>query len=208
MVDAKPVSAEPEELREQLVAQKTLNDDINSQKSKARDMISAGKRLRRESSCIDDDPVIRDKMDDLKQRGDTVAKMSGDRLSNLEQAQPLAAHFHETHEDLLEWFDEAEKQIDEQDAPAITTEQLKEQQDATKAMKQSIADNKPLQDRLNKMGSALLKLVGDDGQEKVQEVMNQDNERFDAIRNGIRERTNNIEEAIQQTSEVSRIFEL
>ena len=69
-------------------------------------------------------------------------------------------------------------------------------------LKQTIADSKPLQDRLNKTGSALLKLVGEEGQEKVQDIMDQDNQRFDTIRNGVRERTIDIEEAIQQTSEV------
>jgi dystonin len=50
--EAEPVCSEPDDLRKQLVQQKTLNDDINSQKSKARDVISAGKRLRRESSSV------------------------------------------------------------------------------------------------------------------------------------------------------------
>ena len=204
ILDADAIGADPDELRTQLVAQKTLNDDINSQKSKARDLISTGKRLRRESSSVDEDPVIWDKMDDLKQQGDTVAKLSGDRLSMLEQALPLAAHFHETHDDLVQCFDEMEQDIKAQEALAINPEQLKEQQDTIKVLKQTIADNKPLQDRLNKTGSALLKLMGEDGQNQVQEIMDEDNGRFDAVRNSVRERTNDIEEAIHQTSEVSQ----
>ena len=206
--EAEPVSSEVDELRKQLVEQKTLNDDINSQKSKARDVISAGKRLRRESSSIDDDPVIRDKMDELKQQGDAVAKLSADRLSTLEQALPLAQHFQDTHEELQKWFDVVEREIEEQDPPAINTEQLKEQQDAAKVLKQNIADNKPLQDRLNKTGSALLKLVGEEDQDKVQDILDQDNARFDAVKDGVRERNNVIEESIQQTSEVSLRLEL
>ena len=109
----------------------TLNDDINSQKSKARDVISAAKRLRRESTT-EEDPVLKDKMDDLKAQGDNVAKLSAERLSTLEQALPLAAHLHETHNDLHEWFDEMEAEIEEQEQPAINTEQIKEQQDKIK----------------------------------------------------------------------------
>ena len=74
----------------------TMNDDINSQKSKARDLISAAKRLRRESSS-EDDPVLSDKMEDLKQAAESVTRLAAERLSLLEQVVPLAAHFHETH---------------------------------------------------------------------------------------------------------------
>lgn len=109
----------------------TLNDDINSQKSKARDVISACKRLRRESTT-EEDPVLKDKMDDLKNQADTVAKLSADRLSTLEQALPLAQHFQETHDDLEQWFDDMEVEAGEQDQPAINAEQIKEQQDKVK----------------------------------------------------------------------------
>ena len=106
----------------------SLNDDIISQKSRARDIISAGKRLRRESSS-EDDVLIKEKMDELKQQSDNISKLSADRLSNIEQAMPLAQHFQETHSDLLTWFAESEPLMSQLDASAITTEQIKEQQD-------------------------------------------------------------------------------
>ncbi len=69
-------------------------------------------------------------------------------------------------------------------------------------MKQNIADEKPLLDRLNKTGSALRHLAGDEDAERLQGTLDDDNARFDAIKNSIRERSNSLDEALQQTSEV------
>lgn len=69
-------------------------------------------------------------------------------------------------------------------------------------LKQSIADKKPLVDRLTKTGNALLKLVGEEEGDQVQAIMDGDTERYDRIKNSIREQANNLDEALQQTSEV------
>ena len=198
---AESISSDPEELRKQLRDHKTTYDDINSQKGKARDAISAAKRLRRESS-MDDDPVIKDKMDELKMASDQVAALSADRLSILEQAVPLAAHFHDTHDDLQKWFVEAEEEVRQLDTPTVNAEQIKQQQDNVKVLKQNIGDHKPNLDQLNKTGAALLKLVGQNDANALQDLLDDDNIRFDGIKNGIRERSNSLEEALQQTSEV------
>ena len=99
-------------------------DDITNQKSKARDLLSAAKRIRRESS-IDEDPMIQEKLDAMKQSGDSLAKLSADRLSTLEQAMPLSAHFNETHSELLTWFTDMDQEISELDEPALSTEEIK-----------------------------------------------------------------------------------
>ena len=100
-----------------------------TQKGKARDILSIGKRLSRE---FEEDPVLKDKLEDLRRQMDDSVKMSNDRLSLLEQAVPLANHFQETHEDITKWMDELEEQIREQDKPVGTPEQIKEHQDMVK----------------------------------------------------------------------------
>ncbi len=152
---------------------------------------------------MEEDPEIKDKLVELKQSGEGTAKLSADRLSLLEQAGPLAAHLHETHSDLEQWFRQAEDDIMKQDSPALNTEQIKEQQDTAKVLKRDVNDHKPQIDRLVKTGSALLKLVGDEDVEKLQDMMETDSARFDGIKNAIRERSNSLDEALQQTSEVS-----
>ena len=57
-------------------------------------------------------------------------------------------------------------------------------------------------DRLTKTGNALLKLVGEEEGDQVQTIMDGDTERYDRIRNSIRDRHNKLEEALHQTLEV------
>ena len=70
-------------------------------------------------------------------------------------------------------------------------------------LKQEVSDHKPMLDRLNKTGSALLKLVGGEDSSKLQDLLNADNSQFDAIKNNIREKSNALDDAFQQSSEVS-----
>ena len=84
---------------------------------------------------------------------------------------------------------------------------LQEQQDDIKRLKQLLADNKPLIERLNKTGSALTKLVGDDEAESVDAIIDSDNLRYEEFKNAIRERTYSLDAALQQTSEFSEKLE-
>ena len=75
---------------------------------------------------MEDDPVLADKSESLKQALTTVAKLSADRMSALEEAAPLSAHFHETHGDLLTWFEEMEVEMEKlSSGPALDTEEIK-----------------------------------------------------------------------------------
>ena len=58
-------------------------------------------------------------------------------------------------------------------------------------------------DRLTKTGHALLKLVGEEEGDQVMAIMDGDTERYDRIRASVRDRANTLEDALQQTSEVS-----
>lgn len=111
-----------------------MNDDVTSQRSKARDVVAAGKRLRRESTQ-EDDPFIQDKLEGLKNQTDNVAKQSADRLSVLEQALPLAQHFTDTHEELLVWLAQVEDEVQDLQEPAIHTDAIKNQQDDLKLLR-------------------------------------------------------------------------
>lgn len=79
---------------------------------------------------------------------------------------------------------------------------------AFQLMKQSIADEKPAIDRLGKTGSALVKLVGAEESEKLHELLEDVTSRFDFIKNAVRERSNCLDEALLQTSQVisSKLF--
>lgn len=127
--EAEPPSADPDVIRVQLKEHKTLNDDISSQKGRVRDVLSTAKKVLRESSQSDDTSVIREKAEDLKEAMDTVTGLSSDRLSCLEQALPLAEHFHETHAGLSAWMDDMEQQARMLQLPALRPDLIAQQQD-------------------------------------------------------------------------------
>jgi dystonin len=91
--------------------------------------LSTAKKVLRESSQSDDTSMIREKAEDLKEAMDTVTGLSSDRLSCLEQALPLAEHFHETHAGLSAWMDDMEQQARMLQLPALRPDLIAQQQD-------------------------------------------------------------------------------
>lgn len=109
-----------------------MHDDITSQRSKARDILSTAKRLCRDIPSLDSDPVLHDKMDDLQRQSNSCAKLSADRVSVLEQAMPLTSDFHEANNELSTCLDKLEDDINQPELPAVTAEQIREQQEKVK----------------------------------------------------------------------------
>jgi len=110
----------------------TLHDDITSQRSKARDVLSTVKRLCRETSSLDSDPVLHDKMDDLQRQSNSCAKLSADRLTVLEQALPLTSDFREANDELSSCLEKLEDELGQLEPPTVTAEQIREQQEKVK----------------------------------------------------------------------------
>ncbi|XP_042210392.1 microtubule-actin cross-linking factor 1-like isoform X9 [Homarus americanus] len=203
MREAEPPSVDPEEIRVQLKEHKALNDDVASQKGRVRDVLSNAKKVLRESPHHEDTSELREKMDDLKETMESVSKLSSDRLSTLEQALPLAEHFFETHHELDDWLTAIESEAMVMDTPALRADKIIHQMERNKTFLQSIGDHKPLLDKLNKTGGALLKLVNDEDGSKIQELLESDNERYNALKYALRERGQALEDALQETSQFS-----
>ncbi|XP_071543036.1 uncharacterized protein shot isoform X14 [Panulirus ornatus] len=201
--EAEPPSVDPEEIRVQLKEHKALNDDVASQKGRVRDVLSNAKKVLRESPHHEDTSELREKMDDLKETMESVSKLSSDRLSALEQALPLAEHFFETHHELDDWLTAMENEAMVMDTPALRADQIIRQMERNKTFLQSIGDHKPLLDKLNKTGGALLKLVNDEDGAKIQEILESDNERYNTLKYALRERGQALEDALQETSQFS-----
>lgn len=108
-----------------------MNEEVNGQKNRVRDVITAAKKLMRESSS-EDLSFIHEKIEKLKGQTNSVSNMCHERISILEQALPLAEHFFETHTDLGQWLDEVEGETELLEAPGLNTVQIKKQQDKNK----------------------------------------------------------------------------
>lgn len=68
---------------------------------------------------------------------------------------------------------------------------------------QSINEHKPLVDKLNKTGDALIRLCNEEEGGKVQEILDVDNQRYSALRSELRTRQQNLEKALQESSQFS-----
>nr|CAD7258245.1 unnamed protein product [Timema shepardi] len=201
--DAEPPSSDSSIIRVQLKEHRALNDDISSQKGRVRDVLSTAKKVLRESAQHEDTATIREKMEDLRETMDSVSALSSDRLGVLEQALPLAEHFHETHAGLGSWLDDMEQQVSMLAMPALRPDLIAQQQDRNEMFIQSISEHKPLVEKLNKTGEALIKLCNDEEGGKVQDILDTDNSRYGALRGELRARQQALERALQESSQFS-----
>merc|ERR1719412_1399667 len=199
--EADPPSCEIDVIRVQLKEHKALNDDISSQKGRVRDVLSNAKRVLRESAQTAETEQVKEKMEDLKETMESVIQLSNDRLSILEQALPLAEHFYETHNELGHWLDEMEKEVMNQLNPGMRPDQIAKQQEICRSLMQSVQDHKPVVDRLNKTGGALMRLIIEDDAYRVQDILETDNQRYNDLKVSLRERMQALEEAMQECAQ-------
>lgn len=74
-------------------------------------------------------------------------------------------------------------------------------------LQQSIAGHKPLVDKLVKTGEALSRLCGDEDAAKVQDIVDQDCERYNALRAELRQRQQQLERvSVRETVIYIRLF--
>ncbi|XP_055855328.1 dystonin isoform X47 [Episyrphus balteatus] len=194
---------EPKLVRTQLQEHRSINDDISSQKGRVRDVTAGAKKVLRESPQNENTSALREKLEDLKEVVDTVVQLCGERLSVLEQALPLSEHFADSHNGLVVWLDDMEQQISMLSMPALRPDQITAQQDKNERLVQSIAEHKPLLDKLNKTGEALGAIVSEDDGSKINEILDSDNSRYAALRTELRERQQALENALQESSQFS-----
>jgi len=166
-----------------------------------RDVLATAKKVLREAAQGEDTAALREKAEDLREMMDSVSKLSSDRLNALEQALPLAEHFVDAHNVLNQWMDGMEDDMATLDSPAIRPDQIMKLQDKTQAFIQAINEHKPLVDKLNKTGGALMKLCNEEDAGKVDEIMHADNERYNALKVHLREKQQALEKALQETSQ-------
>lgn len=196
-------SSEPEIIRIQLKEHKALNDDVFSQKGRVRDVFSTAKKVIRENTHHEDTLTIRDKMEELRETMEIVSTLSTDRLGALEQALPLAEHLRDTHAGLCIWLEEAEHQVSMLPMPALRPDLIAAQQDKNELLMQSINEHKPLIEKLNKTGEALIRLCNEEESSKVQDILDNDNARYAALRAELRARQQTLEAALQESSQFS-----
>lgn len=200
--DASPPSIQPKVVKNQLLDHRALNDSISSQKGRVREVTSSAKKLIRELQSSNDNlDTIREKLEYLKDIGDSVTILSAERLSILEQVVPLSEHFADANEELDRWLLDVERKISMLTAPGVRADQIIQQQEKNERLMQTVANHKPLIDKFNKTGDAFALLVTKHDAAHLNEIVDGVNHRYNALKMELRERQLALEKALQETSE-------
>ncbi|XP_047540104.1 dystonin isoform X6 [Vanessa atalanta] len=197
---ADPPAADAPALRAQLAELRPLADDVAAQRVRARDLLSQAKKVLRECQSSEEAGAVRERSDELREMTEEVGALCAARLAALDQALPLAEHFADTHNGLCAWLDEMEKQVGALALPALRPDHIAQQQDKNEMLQQSIAGHKPLVDKLIKTGEALSKLCGEEDAAKVQDIVENDCDRYNALKAELRQRQQELEQALQESA--------
>ncbi|XP_075678406.1 microtubule-actin cross-linking factor 1, isoforms 6/7-like isoform X9 [Dermatophagoides pteronyssinus] len=202
LLESEPITSNLDQLLILLRETKSLNDDINQQKLRVREIVNKVKKLMRDSTMVNDELInIDHKTDELKDLANNVSQLCQDRLQQIEHTIPLVEHFFDTHSEIQQFLDEIESEVQMLLQPSIYVEQIRKQQETTKRLIQSLKSNKSLFERLNKTGDELLEMLQKKSDiQQIKQIMSDDNDRYNRLKNLLRQRQQDLENALQQTS--------
>ena len=102
-----------------------FHDELRGRRETVWDAIGRCNRLLQETTSEEADD-IRARLATIRDQADFVLRLSGDRLSALEDVQPIATHLAATHNDLRSWLEEIAAEVGSIDVPqAASAEQLR-----------------------------------------------------------------------------------
>ncbi|KAL6456953.1 hypothetical protein MHYP_G00339160 [Metynnis hypsauchen] len=188
-------SYQPELLTEQHKHTLSLNEEIVSRKKTVDQAIKNGQALLKQTTG-EEVLLIQEKLDGIKSRYAEMTAGSSKALRTLEQALQLATRFASAHEDLNQWLDSVEAELNnvEQDTtPAY--------QDRQKELKCVSAEKRLVLDTVNEVGSALLDLVPWRAREGLDRLVADGNQRYRQADETITQRVQLVQAAIQRSQQ-------
>uniref|UniRef100_A0A4X2K182 Microtubule actin crosslinking factor 1 n=1 Tax=Vombatus ursinus TaxID=29139 RepID=A0A4X2K182_VOMUR len=194
-----PVRLEQDQTTAQLQVQKAFSIDIIRHKDSMDELFSQRSDIF--GTCGEEQKaVLQEKTESLVQQYEAISQLNSERYACLERAQVLVNQFWETHEELSPWIEETQALIAQLPPPAIDHEQLKQQQEEMRQLRESIAEHKPHIDKLLKIGPQLKELNPDEG-EMVQEKYQTAEATYARIKEEVRRRALALDEAISQSAQ-------
>uniref|UniRef100_A0A4W5Q074 Microtubule actin crosslinking factor 1 n=1 Tax=Hucho hucho TaxID=62062 RepID=A0A4W5Q074_9TELE len=173
----------------------SLNEEIVSRKKQVDQAIKNGQALLKQTTG-EEVLLIQEKLDGIKSRYAEMTAGSSKALRTLEQALQLSTRFASAHDDLNQWLDkvEAELNVMEPDAtPAY--------QDRQKELKCVSAEKRLVLDTVNEVGNALLDLVPWRAREGLDRLVADANQRYRTADETITQRVKLVQAAIQRSQQ-------
>uniref|UniRef100_A0A3Q3VYD6 Uncharacterized protein n=1 Tax=Mola mola TaxID=94237 RepID=A0A3Q3VYD6_MOLML len=188
-------SYQPQLLAEQHKHALSLNEEILSRKKTVDQAIKNGQALLKQTTG-EEVLLIQEKLDGIKSRYADMTAGSSKALRTLEQALQLATRFASAHDDLNQWLDGMEAELNnvEPDATPAYQERQKE-------LKKVSAEKRLVLDTVNEVGSALLDLVPWRAREGLDRLVADANQRYRQADETITQRVQLVQAAIQRSQQ-------
>ncbi|XP_070702106.1 microtubule-actin cross-linking factor 1, isoforms 1/2/3/4 [Pempheris klunzingeri] len=188
-------SYQPQLLAEQHKHTLSLNEEILSRKKTVDQAIKNGQALLKQTTG-EEVLLIQEKLDGIKSRYAEMTASSSKALRTLEQALQLATRFASAHEDVNQWLDSMEAELNnvEPDATPAYQERQKE-------LKKVSAEKRLVLDTVNEVGSALLDLVPWRAREGLDRLVADANQRYRQADETITQRVQLVQAAIQRSQQ-------
>ncbi|XP_054251227.1 LOW QUALITY PROTEIN: microtubule-actin cross-linking factor 1 [Indicator indicator] len=194
-----PIRLEQDQTTAQLQVQKAFSIDIIRHKDSMDELFSQRNEIF--GTCGEEQKaVLQEKTESLVQQYEAVSQLNSERYARLERAQVLVNQFWETYEELNPWIEETQALISQLPPPAIDHEQLKQQQEDMRQLRESIAEHKPHIDKLLKIGPQLKDLNPEEG-EMVQDKYSTAEAMYARIKEEVCQRALALDEAVSQSTQ-------
>ncbi|XP_072211796.1 microtubule-actin cross-linking factor 1 isoform X4 [Excalfactoria chinensis] len=193
------IRLEQDQTTAQLQVQKAFSIDIIRHKDSMDELFSQRNEIF--GTCGEEQKaVLQEKTESLVQQYEAVSQLNSERYARLERAQVLVNQFWETYEELSPWIEETQALISQLPPPAIDHEQLKQQQEDMRQLRESIAEHKPHIDKLLKIGPQLKDLNPEEG-EMVQKKYSTAEAMYAKIKEEVCQRALALDEAVSQSTQ-------
>ncbi|XP_068071420.1 microtubule-actin cross-linking factor 1 isoform X36 [Danio rerio] len=192
---AEPMGTQTSKITQQIVRHKALNEEIVSRKKTVDQAIKNGQALLKQTTG-EEVLLIQEKLDGIKSRYAEMTAGSSKALRTLEQALQLATRFASSHDDINQWLDRVEAELN--NAEPDTTPAY---QDRQKELKCVSAEKRLVLDTVNEVGSALLDLVPWRAREGLDRLVADANQRYRQADETITQRVQLVQAAIQRSQQ-------
>ncbi|KAM3858524.1 microtubule-actin cross-linking factor 1, isoforms 1/2/3/4/5 [Diretmus argenteus] len=186
-------SYQPQQLAQQHKHTLSLNEEIVSRKKTVDQAIKNGQALLKQTTG-EEVLLIQEKLDGIKSRYAEMTAGSSKALRTLEQALQLATRFASAHEDLNQWLDTVEAELNNMEPDATPAYQERQ-----KELKKVSAEKRLVLDTVNEVGSALLDLVPWRAREGLDRLVADGNQRYRQADETITQRVQLVQAAIQRS---------
>ncbi|XP_030644544.1 microtubule-actin cross-linking factor 1 [Chanos chanos] len=188
-------SYQPELLAQQHKHTLSLNEEIVSRKKTVDQAIKNGQALLKQTTG-EEVLLIQEKLDGIKSRYAEITAGSSKALRTLEQALQLATRFASANDDLNQWLDSVEAELNN-----IEPDTTPAYQDRQKELKCLSAEKRLVLDTVNEVGSALLDLVPWRAREGLDRLVADANQRYRQADETITQRVQQVQAAIQRSQQ-------